>query len=691
MAEILARLKAALADRYAIDRELGHGGMATVYLAQDLKHGRSVAVKVLRPELAAALGAERFLREIEIAARLTHPHILPLHDSGEAKGFLYYVMPFVDGESLRDRLNREQQLPIDEAVKIAREVATALSHAHSQDVVHRDIKPENILLSGGEAVVADFGIARAIVAAGAEAPADRWRTPAALSDALAQAIAPPSMRRRAARSIGLVAVGASLLAAGYALFSRRPVADPSGEAAHSIAVLPFVNIGADPANEPFSDGMSEELITVLAKVAELQVTARTSAFSFKGKPVDVREIGRKLNVSYVLEGSVRRAGPQLRVSAQLINAATGYHLWSDEYDRDARDVFTVQDEIARAIVAALRVKLSGAANAALVKASTGNPEAHDLYLQGRCFFAKRDSTSLRKAQDYFERAIAKDPSYALAYAGLSDAYSHRSVFGYVPPLDIHSKAKQAALRALALDSALAEAHTSLAFIDLFLEWDWATAGRELDRALALDPRYPPAHLFRAWYFLATDRMNDAVGEVQTAVRLDPFSLVNNARLSSMLYYARRYNEALAQARRLLELDSITFFQTRVEMARAYLQLGRCDDALVAIKQAPEQASGAAYFGGVLGWINARCGHPAQALAELNRFRAEARAGRYVSHYSLGIIHAALGESEQAFAQLDSAYVEGAWAMFTLRVEPAFDGLRADPRFGRLLQKVGLEP
>ncbi len=780
MAELLARLRGALADRYAIDRELGHGGTATVYLAQDLKHGRSVAVKVLRPELAAALGAERFLREIEIAARLSHPHILPLHDSGEAAGFLYYVMPFVEGESLRDRLNREPQLPVEEAVRIAREVATALSHAHGHNLVHRDIKPENILLSGGEAVVADFGIARAIVAAGADkltdtglavgtpgymspeqamaqqhidgradiyalgcvlyemlaghppflgttaqeilarhtldpvpplrtirrelpeavehavrkalakAPADRWRSPAAFSEALGRAVAPPSATRRAARSIGLVAVGASLLAAGYALFSRRPVADPSGEAAHSIAVLPFVNIGADPANEPFSDGMSEELMTALAKVEELRVAARTSAFSFKGKAVDVREIGSKLNVGYVLAGSVRRAGPRLRVSAQLINAATGYHLWSDEYDRDARDVFAVQDEIARAIVGALRVKLSGAANATLVKPSTENPEAHDLYLQGRYFFAKRDSTSLRKAQDFFERAIVKDPSYALAYAGLSDAYSHRAVFGYVPPHDIHSKAKDAALRALALDSTLAEAHTSLGFIDLFLEWDWATAGRELDRALALDPRYPPAHLFRAWYFLATDRMTDAVGEVQTAVRLDPFSLVNNARLASMLYYARRYNEALAQARRLREMDSM-FFQVGVELARAYLQLGRCDEALAALQRAPAQASGAAYFGGVWGWINARCGHPAQALAELNRFRAEAREGRYVSHYSRAIIHAALGDSEHAFAQLDSAYVEGTWAMFTLRVEPAFDGLRADPRFGRLLKKVGLEP
>jgi len=332
------------------------------------------------------------------------------------------------------------------------------------------------------------------------------------------------------------------------------------------------------------------------------------------------------------------------------------------------------------------VHLSGPARAALAKRSTESPEAHDLYLQGRYFFAKRDSTSLRKAQDYFERAIAEDPSYGLAYAGLSDAYSHRSVFGYVPPHDIHSKAKQAALRALALDSTLVEAHTSLGFIDLFLEWDWATAGREFDRALALDPRYPPAHLFRAWYFLATDRMTNAVDEVQTAVRLDPFSLVNNARLATMLYYAHRSNEALAQARRLLELDS-TFFQVRVELARAYLQLGRCDEARAAIKQAPEQA--AAPFRGVAGWINARCGHPAEALAELSRFRAETRERRHVSHYSRAMIHAGLGDSERAFAQLDSAYVEGTWAMFTLGVEPAFDGLRADPRFARLLKKVGL--
>jgi len=778
MLEILARLKAALADRYAIDRELGHGGTATVYLAQDLKHGRSVAVKVLRPELAAALGAERFLREIEIAARLTHPHILPLHDSGEAAGFLYYVMPFVQGESLRDRLHREPQLPIDEAVKIAREVATALSHAHSQDVVHRDIKPENILVSGGEAVVADFGIARAIVAAGAEtltdtglavgtpgymspeqatgamqldgrsdvyslgcvlyemlaghppflgttaqeilarhsldavpplrtirpelpeavelavrkalakSPADRFATAAAFSEAMTQASTPPSFARRAARPAVFVAAGVAAFVTGYALLTRPP--SSSDEPGQSIAVLPFKNIGGDVNNEPFSDGMTDEITTALGKVEGLRVAARSAAFRFKGKNVVPEEIGRQLHVLYVLDGGVRMGGNRRRVSAQLINVARGNEIWAEEYDRDARDrdVFVVQDEITRAIVAALRVHLSGPASAALAEHATVSPEAHDLYLQGRYFFARRDSASLRKAQDYFERAIQKDSSYALAWAGLSDAYSHIGVFGYVPPRAVYAKAKAAALQALALDSTLAGAHTSLGFIALFYDWDWPTAGRQFDRALALDPRYPDAHLFHGWYFVATNRMDDAIREVQTAVNLEPFSSVNNARLSSMLFLARRYDEALAQSLRVLELDSLVPGPAgRGDLARAYLWLGRCAESLAALEGRP--VFSAIFSGGLLGYAYARCGRRAQALAELDRLGAVAREGRYVSHYALAMIHAGLGDNEQALAELDSAYVERAWAMFTLRVDPTFDGLRADPRFGRLLKKVGL--
>jgi serine/threonine-protein kinase len=778
MEKLLNSLRSALAGRYQIDRELGHGGMAVVFLAHELKHHRQVAIKVLRPELAQVLGPERFLREIEIAAGLTHPHILPLHDSGQADGLLYYVMPFIEGESLRDRLTREGQLSVEQALQITREVAGALSYAHTHGIVHRDIKPENILLSGGVALVADFGIAQAVSSAStdqltstgmsigtpaymspeqavgrapidgradqyslactlyemlagvppftgptqqavlarhavdpvpplrtlrsttsvsveqtvvralAKSPADRFPTVGAFQEALTRTGASSPVRRWVSR-IGLLAAGALAVSAGvYSLVTRPAPLRRLGSdtASPSIAVLPFVNIGSDPNNEPISDGMAEELTTALAKIRGLNVAARTSAFSFKGKNLDVREIGRRLNVGHVLDGSVQRAGSRLRVSAQLINAADGYHLWSDEYEGDAQDIFAVQDEIVRAIVGVLQVKLAGPVDAVLVKRSTSSPEAHQLYLRGRYFFARRDSASLRKARDYFERAIQIDSSYALAWSGLSDAYSHTGVFGYVPYGDVYGKAKAAALRALALDSTRAEAHTSLAFIVLFYEWDWRTAGREFDRALALDPRYPDTHLFRGWYFVATNRMDDAVRELQSAVNLDPFSVVNNARLASVLFYAHRYNEAAGQSRRLIELDS-TNVVGRVELGRVDVQLGHCVEALTAFQRGPELP--APPFRGLLGWAYARCGQRVQALAQLSHLDTERKQGQVVSHYDFAMIYAGLGDTDRAFAELDGAYAERTWAMLLLRADPTFDGLHADPRFERLLKRVGL--
>jgi eukaryotic-like serine/threonine-protein kinase len=771
MSDLLLQLQRTLGDRYTIEREIGHGGMALVYLAQDRKHQRRVAIKVLRPDLARAIGPERFLREIEIAARLSHPHILPLYDSGATERLAYYVMPMVEGQSLRDRITAERQLPLQEAIRITGQIADALGHAHANGVVHRDVKPENILLTGGEALVADFGIARAADSAGerltetgiavgtpaymspeqaagettidgradvyalgcvvyemlagqppftgsssqavlarhaldpvpplrtirpdlpqgvdravlkalAKAPADRFDSTAAFKAALVASATEHPRRRLASRGVlgGLAVLGAVIVAIA--------VSTRGGEresVAQAIAVLRFDNIGGNSKDEYFSDGMSEELMTALARIPGLRVTPRTSAFSFKDKAATAPEIGRALQVQWLLEGAVRHSAGRIRVTTRLVLAAKDSQAWSNEYERDARDVFAVQDEIAHAVVDTLRVRLSGGTGTALVKRSTENTEAHDLYLQGRYFFAKRDSTSLRKAREYFEQAIGKDSSYALAYAGLSDAYSHASVFGYVSPHDIYLNAKAAALRALALDSTLVEVHTSLGFIALFLEWDWPTAARELDRALALDPNHPEAHLFHGWYFVATDRMNDAVDEVRTAVRLDPFSVVNNIRLAHMLFYARRYDDALSQSRRVIELDSM-WFQGRVELARAYLQLGHCDEALATLKQMPEQT--APTYRGISGWISSRCGHRPEALAELNQFQAEARDGRYVSHYSLAVIHAGLGNRDRAFAELDSAYTERTWAMFTLRVDPAFDGLRSDPRFERLVKKVG---
>ena len=748
-----------------------------VYLAQDLKHRRLVALKVLRPELAAALGPDRFLREIEIVAGLSHPHILPLFDSGEADGFLYYVMPFVEGESLRDRLQREPQLPLSAALAIVRDVADALSYAHQRDIVHRDIKPENILLSArdgtGHALVADFGIARALSVAGAEpltdtgiaigtpaymspeqgggnqpvdprtdiyalacvlyemlagqppfqgfsaqqvlarhavdpvpplrtgrpelpasveravtkalakSPADRFATTAEFLAALSAPEASGSHPRNRARwAVGVVAVTVGL-ALAYRLLPRRPAAS---EGARSIAVLAFDNIGGDPANDPFSDGMTDELTTALAKVDGLGVAGRTSAFSFKGKGLDVREIGRRLQVRYVLQGSVQRADGQLRVTTQLVDATTGLVAWADGYQRPARDVFAVQDDIVRSILTELRLHLSGSASASLAKRSTVNPEAHELYLQGRYFFEKRDSSSLRKAQEYFERAIQIDSSYAAAYSGLSDAYSHSSVFGYAFPHPAFLKAKAVVAKALALDSNSVEAHTSRGFIALFYDWDWPLANRELDRALALDPRYPSVHLFRAWYFIVTGDPQSAIDAARVAVNLDPFSIVTNARLASILFYAHRYEEALAQGKHQFELDP-RYFQGQVEAGRALVFLGRCAEGLAAVEQSPEQLAN--QIRGLVGYLNARCGRRAQALAEIQRLQAQARTGQYVSHYAYALILAGLGNKEQAFAELEKAYEERAWAMFTLRAEPAFDGLRDDPRFGRLLAKIGL--
>src|SRR5213083_2345635 len=572
MSGLLGRLQVALAERYTINRELGRGGMATVYLAEDLKHRRLVALKVLSPDLGAALGKDRFLREIDIAARLTHPHILPLHDSGEADGLLYYVMPYVEGQSLRGRLVRERQLPLEDALHITRQVADALDYAHSRDVVHRDIKPENILFQSGHAVVSDFGIARAIGVAGGGSvtgtgiavgtpgymspeqtrgiaqldgrsdlyslgcvlyemlagdppftgwspqailarqmlePVPRLRTvretvPAWVEQAVARALAraPADRFATAAELVEALATPRTATAATAPPDAApQPVAPPAG----SIAVLPFVNLSADPENEYFSEGMTEEIINALTRVAALRVASRTASFAFKGAGQDIRVIGEKLQVRTLLEGSVRRAGEKLRITAQLINVADGYHLWSSTYERELRDVFAMQDEIARAIVGALRVKLVSHPVLTLVEPRTDNVEAYALYLKASYFWRRKSASGLKQCITYFEQALAADPAYSLAAAGLADSYTALGYYNYLPPKAAFPQAKAAADRALAIDSRLAEAHTARACVSLLYEWDWPGAERGFDRAIALAERYPTAHFWYTSYLWATGR------------------------------------------------------------------------------------------------------------------------------------------------------------------------------------------
>jgi serine/threonine protein kinase/tetratricopeptide (TPR) repeat protein len=491
-------------------------------------------------------------------------------------------------------------------------------------------------------------------------------------------------------TISAVAViTAVYLVSKAALPANRGVA-AAAEVQRSIAVLPFKNVGGDPSNAPFSDGIADELTTTLGKIDQLNVMARASAFSLTRKGLEAREIGRQLNVQYVLAGSVESEANRRMVKANLIDVANGMEIWSQNFENDAlnRDVFAVEDSITRSIVRQIVPRISPLTFASVVRRQTENPAAHDLYFQGRFFFEKRDSASFTKAQEYFRRAILIDSSYALAYAGLADAYSQQATFGFASAAINYLRAKDYASRALAHDSTLEEVHTSLGFIALFYEWDWPTAGREFQTALRLNGRYAPAHLFRAWYFLATDSVDAAINEGRRAVDLDPFSSLNNTRLVGFLFFGRRYSEALDQGRKTFERDS-SFVALRQELARVYVQMGRCPQALAVIEHSVDQP--VAGLRGVRGYTYAKCGRRAEALAELNRLRGEAKAGRAVSHYPLAVIEAGLGDKEQAITELQRAYTEHVWPMYLIKVDPAFADIRTDPRFIALVHKIGLTP
>ncbi|MGI9079133.1 MAG: protein kinase domain-containing protein [Gemmatimonadaceae bacterium] len=781
------QLQKTLGDAYSIERELGGGGMSRVFVAEENALGRKVVVKVL-PELAAAVSVERFRREVMLAARLQHPHIVPVLSAGDAQGLPYFTMPLVEGESLRTRLGMGQKFSVGEITRMLREIASAVAYAHERGIVHRDIKPDNVLLSRGSAMVTDFGVAKAINASRTHAPemaltgtgtslgtpaymapeqaagddvdgradiyawgvmayellagkhpfvqhktaqaliaahitehplslqagaGSPWlnalvmrcleknpgRRPQSAEDLVRQldleASSPPRGNR--SRRVVLPVAGGIAFVASIALFgiSRVREAGTAKLAAGtitSIAVLPFADMSPGKDQEYFSDGIAEELTTALSRIDGLRVAARTSAFSFRNGSADVREIGQKLNVGAILEGSVRRAGNKLRVTAQLVSAADGYQIWSDDYNRDQTDIFAVQDELARAIANALRLKL-GTPVASAVARQTNDIEAYNLYLKGRYFWNRRTSEGLTKAIGFFKEAPTRDSSNALAYSGLAVVYGVLPSYANVSGPEAFATSKSAARRALALDSSLAEPHAALGNATAQTDHDWETSAREFRRAIALDSGYATAHhWYGLLYFAMQGDTAGAIRELTIAQRLDPLSLIINTQLGQMYHLARRYSHAIVQGQRTVELDP-GFIRAHRELAWAYLADKRYDDAESEFRKVLQLAGEQA--GTEMAYTYALAGRKTEAdslLQRLERRDLIYGARRYGLEYTAAVeiawAYAALGNEDRAFVWLNRA-VDAHLMPGILRSDPRFDPLRSDPRFRTLLARVKL--
>jgi TolB-like protein/Tfp pilus assembly protein PilF len=453
----------------------------------------------------------------------------------------------------------------------------------------------------------------------------------------------------------------------------------------SIAVLPFDNLSRDPDNAYFAEGVQDEILTRLAKVADLKVISRTSTQHFKSAPENLPQIAKQLGVMNILEGSVQKANDTVRVNVQLINAMTDSHLWADTFDRKLTDIFAVESEIAKNVADALQAKLTGSEKSSIAKAPTENPEAYELYLKGRFFWNKRTGADLRKAIEYFNQAIAKDPNYALAYAGLTDSYLLLPNYGGTPTQEVLPPARAAAKKALELDDALAEAHASLGLLAT-LEFDLSRSISELERAIQLNPNYATAHHWLALSLMSLGQFDRAIAEGKRAIELDPLSLIINADFSSIYFNARRYDEAETQARKTLEMDS-HFFLAHYYLGGALQFKGHVKEAIPEYQKAFD-LNNDPYSLAMLGQAYARNGQKEEARKVLARLNDEAKS-RYVAPYAVALILVALGEKERALDELEQAYREGAgdYLLILIKVDPLLDDLRGNPRFEAIVQKV----
>ncbi|MEP6491234.1 MAG: protein kinase [bacterium] len=794
MTDFSEQLQGALGQTYTIERELGGGGMSRVFVAWENALGRQVVIKLLSSDIGIDLSAERFAREIILAAGLQHPCIVPVLAAGVADGVPYYTMPFVAGQTLRERMAEHVRLPLDEVLSVLRDLASALSHAHARGIVHRDIKPENLLLSGGYAQVTDFGIARAISESRTQGPThqpltqtgtaigtpaymapeqasgdgamdqradiyafgclayellsgaapfagrsphmtlmahvtetpvplrshradlapelallvmrclakDPANRPQSADDLLAslralptspQAVVPaasrvprpapaPTVQRaqraRVPRWAWYLTAGMTLVVVGLAAFAFRR--SPASATPASVAVLPFTNVGGDSAQEYFSDGITDDLTSALADIPGLRVAPRRSAFAFKGKSVDARDIGKQLDVADVLEGSVRRTATGVRVNAELVRASDGTATWRKTFDRNASDLYAMQDEITRSIAGELHVKLRPRSDSSRA-VHTPSLAAHDLYMRGEHLLNPASERDLRQAIDYFKQAVALDSNFARAWVGIAQGYSYLAS-SFAGAADAYPEGIAAARRAVALDSLSSDAHALLGLGALELGGDWAQAKVQLDEALRLEPTSADAYQDLSFYEAAMRRPRRAVANAQRALELDPTSAMN-ARLVEMWWLAARQpDSAMAHHRRTEALSPVALYNDSF-LGEAYRQKGLLNEALSEYAQA-SKALGRTSTGYVITLhLLGRTTEARSLLEELKHGWPQ----RYLAPELIAGVHARLGDLDSAVKWLDKGVALRSGLLPADGVLFDLEPLRGFPPYEALLRRL----
>ncbi|MFQ6093668.1 MAG: protein kinase [bacterium] len=735
-------------SHYKILEELGRSGIGVVYKAEDTRLKRTVALKFLPKETTHDPDARRrFIQEAQAAAALDHPNICTIHEIDEAEDRTFIAMAYIEGQTLKEKIH-QGPLEVEQAVDIVIQVAEGLQEAHERGIVHRDIKPANIMLTGrGQARIMDFGLAKLVWSAGLTRTAAVMGTAAYMSPE--QARGETVDLRTDIWALGVVLYemltgkfpfkGGTEQAAFYSILyddpepmadlendirgefqqliqkalSKQPddryknmgellvelksikkILEAKREAAFeetdeplpSIAVLPFLDLSPQKDQEYFCDGIAEELINALTRIEDLRVVARTSAFSFKGKEVDIREIGKKLSVKTLLEGSVRKAGKRIRVTAQLINVADGYHLWSERYDRDLEDIFAIQDEISQAIIENLKVKLLGGKEVKLVKRYTDNLEAYSLFLKGRYYWNSLSAEGWQKSFECYQKAIEIDPKYAPAYVGLSIWYQSLAFWGDTHPGEAFSKSRELALEALKIDNNISDAHNCLAVLYWTHDRNWQMAENEFEKTLELEPTNALGQLNYGIVLSTRKQFEKAVFHARQAQRLDPLSSLVNSWAAMIFNYAGHHEEAIQQLQQIITQDP-GHWQAYFILTIVYIHVNEYEEAIAAAEEAVRLSGGASVATAFLAVAYSFASRKKEATKQSEELLSRTKQ-KYIAPTFLVWVYISLDEIEEAYRWLKKAVEDHDPWLCWYGIGPE-KGKAKDPRFEKLLKNCGL--